>query len=76
MKNILTMAGAAALVAGQSVSAAAATDTAARTASPVSTSEKIGGGSEVWLVLGFAVLAAAIVFLVEENEDDETPASP
>ncbi len=77
MKKIITLAGAAALVAGQSVSAAAATDAAPRAASPVSTSEKIGGGSEVWLVLGFAVLAAAIVLLVEESEDDvESPASP
>ena len=76
MKNMITLAGAAALVAGQSVSAAAATE-APRAASPVSTSEKIGGGNEVWLVLGFAVLAAAIVLLVEESEDDaETPASP
>jgi len=80
VKNISMIAGAAALVAGHSVAATAAPalDSADRASSPVAAAEKMGGGSEVWLVLGFAVLAAAIVFLIEENEDDEEtlPASP
>jgi len=79
VKNILTIAGATALVAGQSVAATAAPalNSADRAASPVGASEKMGGGNEIWLVLGFAVLAAAIIFLIEENEeDDDFPASP
>lgn len=80
MKKILTIAGATALVASQSVAATAAPalDSADRAASPLGASEKMGGGSEIWLVLGFAALAAAIVFLIEDNEDDgdTLPASP
>lgn len=81
LKNIIAS-GVAGVLAVSSVAASAAPvafDSANRTATSVGDAEEIGGeGSEVWLVAVFAALAAAIIFLIEDSEDDidDLPASP
>lgn len=81
LKKIITSTVAAALLAGHSAAATAAPvafESADRAASPVTEAEEFAGGSELLLILGFAAIAALIIFLVEdsENDFDDLPASP
>lgn len=80
LKKALASVVAAGLLTGQAVVAVAATDAAMpnRTASPVGEAEELAGMSPALLVGLFAALAAGLIILIEEEEDDvdDLPVSP
>ena len=51
---------------------------ATRTASPVADAEGMEGASEIWIAIIFALVAAGIIVLIENEEGDidDLPASP
>ena len=77
IKKLIASAGVAALMLGQSVAATAAP--VDRIGGPVNASERMGGEggiSNVVLILVFAAIGAGIIFLIEDNEDQDLPTSP
>lgn len=74
-KKALSSLAVAGLVFGSTAAAAAP---AARTATPVSESENVGGVSNIVLILAFAALALGIILVIEGSEGDveDLPASP
>ncbi len=80
LKKIVASAVAAGLIAGHTAAMAApvAIDSSDRSAAALDGAEGLEGGSEVWLILLFALVAAGIIVLIEGNEGDvdDLPASP
>ena len=79
-KNVIARATAAGLLTVSVAASAApmAFETATRAASPVSATEELGEGNDVWLILLFAAVAAGIIVAIEGNEGsvDDLPTSP
>ena len=74
MKKIISTAIAASLMAAST--AAVAAPAVERLDAPVSEAEEAGVSTGL-VVIGFAILAAAIVYFIEDNDDnDDLPTSP
>lgn len=81
MKKIIAsaVAGTIALTSVAAAAAPIAFQSATRTASPVAGAENLGeDASEIWVAIIFALVAAGIIVLIENEEDDidDLPASP
>ena len=71
MKRLITSLVLSTVVLGHTMAAAAQPAALERTASPVSETEGMAGGSGIWAALAAVALGLGIIILIEENEDDD-----
>jgi hypothetical protein len=78
MKRLITSLVLSTVALGHTMAAAAQPAALERTASSVSETEGMGGGSGIWAVVAAVVVGLGIIILIEEseNDSDDFPVSP